>query len=89
MSSFATTIAVVEPDRTVKAPPGMPVGTTVLMVPMPSTTELLNDIARRARFKATHRAIREAMQVHSDTELITDKKIVAVVRRARQSPRAG
>jgi hypothetical protein len=89
MSSFATTIAVVEPDRTVKAPPGMAVGTKVLVVPMPSMTELLHDTARRARFKATHWAIREAMRVQSGTELISDKDIVTMVRRARQSPRAG
>ena len=88
MSSFATTIAVVESDFTVKAPPGVAVGTMVLVVPIPSMTELFHDSARRARFEATHRAIREAMRVHSGTDPISNEDIVNLVRRARQSPRA-
>jgi hypothetical protein len=88
MSSFATTIAVVEPDRTVKAPPGVEVGAMVLVAPMPSMAELLHSAARRARFAATRRAIQEAMRVGSDIGSLSDEDIVSLVRRARQATSA-
>ena len=87
MSSPPTFIAVVEPDRTVKAPPGLAIGAKVLVVPMPSIAELLQDTARRARFAATHRAIRESMQSYADSQTLSDEAIVSLVRRARQASR--
>ena len=68
MPSLATVISVVEPDRTVKAPPGVEAGSLVLVAPVPSMSELFHDTARRARFAATRRAIREAMRVILDTK---------------------
>jgi hypothetical protein len=68
MPSLATVISVVEPDRTVKAPPGVETGSLVLVAPVPSMSELFHDTARRALFPATHRAIREAMRVILDTK---------------------
>lgn len=88
MSSITTVIAVVEPDRTVKAPPGVEIGAKVLVVQIPSVTELLQDTARRARFAATHRAIREAVRDYADTGFPSDEDIVSLVRRARHSPHA-
>lgn len=88
MSSITTAIAVVEPDRTVKAPPGVEIGSKVLVVPLPSVIELLQDTARRARFAATHRAMREAVRDYADTISLSDEDIVSLVRRARQTPRA-
>ncbi len=85
MSSFTTTVAVVEPDRTVKAPPGVEVGATVLVVPMPSMSELFHNATRRARFAATRRAIREALLVPSDAGSLSDEDIVSLVHRARQT----
>ncbi len=88
MSSITTAIAVVEPDRTVKAPPGVEIGSKVLVVPLPSVIELLQDTARRARFAATRRAMREAVRDYADTVSPSDEDIVSLVRRARHSPRA-
>lgn len=88
MSSFATAIAVVEPDRTVKAPLGVEVGATVLVVPVPSLSELFHNAARRARFAATRRAIKEAMRVTCDAGSLSDEDIVSLVRRARQAKSA-
>ena len=85
MSSLTTVVSVVEPDRTIKAPPGVDVGTRVLVMPMPFMSDLLRDSARRARFAATHRTIREALLVSYDTEHLSDEAIVSLVRRARQA----
>ncbi len=52
---------------------------------MPSMMELLQDTARRARFAATHRAVREAISTHSHTPSLTDEAVVNLVRRARQT----
>jgi hypothetical protein len=87
MSLLATVISVVEPDRTIKAPPGVEVGSTVLVAPVPSISELLHDAARRARFAATHRAIREAMRATMEQAPLSDKDIVSLVHRARQASR--
>ena len=81
-------VAVVEPDHRVKAPASIAIGATVLVVPMPSATELLQDTARRARFASTRRAVREAMQAGDKGEGLTDEAIVSLVHRARQSSRA-
>ena len=87
MPSLATVISVVEPDRTVKAPPGVEVGATVLVAPVPSMSELFRDAARRARFAATHRAIREAMRANTETAPLSDSDIASLVHRGRQTPR--
>lgn len=87
MPSLATVISVVEPDRTVKAPPGVEVGSLVLVAPVLSMSELFRDTARRARFAATHRAIREAMRAAMEPTPLSDSDIVDLVHRARQSPR--
>ncbi len=73
MSSLTTVVSVVGPDHTVKAPPGVDVGARVLVMPMPSMSDLLRDSARRARFAATHRTIREALLVSFDTEHLSDE----------------
>ena len=83
-----TFVSVVDPDRTVKAPPGVAIGAQVLVVPMPSMAELFHDAARRARFATTRRAIREAMQAGTDAPTLSDEAIVDLVHRARQSSRA-
>lgn len=85
MSSPAVFISVVDSDHTVKAPPDVAIGAKVLVVPMPSMMELLQDTARRARFAATHRAVREAISTHSHTPSLTDEAVVNLVRRARQT----
>lgn len=87
MSSLTTVVSVVEPDRTVKAPPGLEVGSMVLVAPVPSMSELFRDAARRARFAATHRAIREAMRASTETAPLADEDIVSLVHRARQTSR--
>lgn len=87
MSSPATVIAIVEPDHTVKAPPGLAIGAKVLVVPMPSMMELLQDTARRARFAATRRAIGEATRVPTDAHSLSDEAVLSLVRRARRAPR--
>lgn len=81
-------IAVVEPDHKVKAPSTIAVGATVLVMPMPSLTELLQDKARRARFASTRRAAREAMRAEAQGVSLTDEAIVDMVHRARQSSHA-
>jgi len=78
-------ISVVDPDHTVKAPLDIAIGAKVIVVPMPSIVELLQDTARRARFAATHRAVREALRTHSHPPSLTDESIVNLVRRARQN----
>ena len=88
MPSLTTVISVVETDRTVKAPPGVEVGATVLVAPVPSMSELFRDAARRARFAATHRAIREAMRVNTEPAPLSNADIVNLVHRARQAPRS-
>ena len=50
---------------------------------MPSMMELLQDTTRRARFAATHRAVREALRTH--TPSLTDEAVINLVRRARQT----
>lgn len=85
MSSPTMFISVVDPDHTVKAPPDMAIGAKVIVVPLPSIVELLQDTVRRARFAATHRAVREAMRTHAHHPSLTDEAIVNLVRRARQS----
>lgn len=86
--SSPTFVSVVDPDRTVKAPPGVAIGAQVLVVPMPSMAELFHDAARRARFATTRRTIREAMQADTDAPALSDEAVVSLVRRARQSLRA-
>lgn len=83
-----TFVAVVDPDHMVKAPPGVAIGAQVLVVPIPSLAELLQDTARRARFATTRRAIREAMHADAAVPTLSDEAIVSLVRRARQSSRA-
>lgn len=83
MSSPAVFISVVDSDHTVKAPPDVAIGAKVIVVPMPSMMELLQDTARRARFAATHRAVREALRTH--TPSLTDEAVINLVRRARQT----
>ncbi len=85
MSSPSTLIAVVEPDRMVKAPPGLEIGEKVLVVPMPSIKELFRDAARRARFAATRRAIGEALHIGAEMRTLSDETIVELVHRARQT----
>jgi hypothetical protein len=87
MPSLTTVVSVVEPDRTVKAPPGVEVGSMVLVAPVPSMSELFHDTARRARFAATHRAIREAMRATMEPAPLSDIDIVSLVHRARQASR--
>ncbi len=87
MPSLTTVVSVVEPDRTVKAPPGVEVGSLVLVAPVPSMSELFHDTARRARFAATHRAIRETMRANTEPAPLSDKDIVSLVHRARQVSR--
>ncbi len=87
MPSLATVISVVEPDCTVKAPPGVEVGSLVLVAPVPSMSELFQDTARRVRFAATHRAIQEAVSASAEPGPLSDKDIVSLVHRARQSSR--
>lgn len=87
MPSLATVISVVEPDRTVKAPPGVAVGSLVLVAPVPSMSELFHDAARRARFATTRRAIQEAMRANTEPAPLSDKDIVSLVHRARQASR--
>lgn len=86
MLSPTTVVAVVEPDHTVKAPPGLEVGAKVLLIPVPSLTELLQDTDRRARFNATRRAIQNAIAADTGTPALSDDAIVSLVRRARQAP---
>ncbi|MEI2689100.1 MAG: hypothetical protein V9H69_05050 [Anaerolineae bacterium] len=85
MPSLTTLISVVEPDRTVKAPPGVEVGATVLVAPVPSMPELFRDAARRARFAATRRAIRDAMSANPEPAPLSNEDIVSLVHRARQA----
>ena len=87
MSSLATVISVVEPDRTVKAPPGVEVGSLVLVAPVPFMSELFHDAARRSRFATTRRAIREAMRANTESASLSDKDIISLVHHARQSSR--
>jgi len=87
MSSLAF-VSVVNPDRTVKAPPGVAIGAHVLVVPMPSLAELFHDAARRARFATTRRTIHEVMQAGTDAPALSDEAIVSLVHRGtrRQLP---
>ena len=87
MPSLTTVVSVVEPDRTIKAPPGVEDGSLVLIQPGPSMSELFHDTARRVRFAATHRAIREAMRAAMEPGPLSDKDIVSLVHRARQASR--
>ncbi len=86
MPSATTVISVVEPDHTVKAPPGVEVGAMVLVAPVPSMSELFRDAARRARFAATRRAIRNAI-ANAELAPLSNEDIVSLVHRARQAPR--
>lgn len=85
MSSPGLFISVVEPDHTVKAPPEMLIGAKVIVVPMPSITDLLQNAARRARFAATRHAVREAIRGQAETHSLSDEDILNLVQRARQT----
>lgn len=85
MSSPTMFISIVEPDHTVKAPSNMTIGTKVIVMPMPSIVELLEDTGRRARFAATHQAVREAIRAHANTPPLTDETILNLVHQARQT----
>lgn len=83
-----THLAVVEADHTVKAPAHLRVGEQVLVVQMPSALELFADAARRSRFAATRQAIQDALHATSATPTLSDKEIVALVKRARRAPKS-
>lgn len=86
--SSPTFVSVVDPDRTVKVPPGVAIGAQVLVVPMPSMADLFHDAVQRARFATTRRVIREALQAGTDAPILSDEAIVGLVHHARQSSRA-
>ena len=61
MKPSTTLFATVEADHTIKVPADLPVGERVMVVRMPSASDLTGDAARRARFAATRAAIAHAI----------------------------
>lgn len=72
----------VSADRTIKLPPDMPVGTTVAVIAIPTSTSVEEAEGRRARFAATLAAIREASSWPRVD--ISDADLTALVEKARK-----
>jgi hypothetical protein len=81
-SAFVTTVGA---DRTIKLPPDMPVGATVAVIAVPTSTSEQETEARRARFAATLAAIREASKAGAPRISISDAELTALVEKARKA----
>ncbi|MBN1891123.1 MAG: hypothetical protein JW850_24210 [Thermoflexales bacterium] len=80
--AYVTTVGA---DHMIKLPPDMPVGTTVAVIAVPTSTSEGDTEARRARFVATLAAIREASKAGAPHADISDEELTALVEKARRA----
>ena len=85
MKSVTAVVATIEADHTINAPDHFAVGERVMVVPLPSIPALLNDAERRARYAATRKALQNAIQAGYPHQSLSNRDIVALVKRARKA----
>ena len=85
MNPMTAVVATIEADHTIKAPDHFPVGGQVMLVPLPSITVLLNDAERRTRYAATRLALGNAIEAGHPHRSLSNRDIVALVKRARKA----
>jgi len=83
-SAYITTVG---SDHTIVLPAEMPVGATVAVIVVPTSTTSVDDAARRARFAETLSAIRAA-SARETPPAISDDDLDALIEKARKAPRA-
>ena len=78
-------VATVRPDHTVVLPEEMPIGSTVMVIVLPSKAVAPeNDPTRAARFEATLAAVKAAME-NPIPNPPTDEELKAMVEKARKA----
>ena len=80
---MTTWTATIDTNHKINAPTAIPTGAKVMVWAAPLISDLLADRARRLRFAATRRVLKEAIKQYDSSTAPSNEEIVNLVKQAR------